>query len=83
MLHYLPDSACAYDNLAKAARQLGKMIEHPNQSKHNPCARADETPRTFSAAQANSHPTCLFYRILGLAVPDDVIFSPYRRHNII
>ena len=42
----LPDnSAWAVGILAEVARQLGIMVEHPNQSQPNPSARPDETPR--------------------------------------
>ena len=33
-------------NLAEAAGQLGKMVEHPNQSQRNPGPRAVGTPRS-------------------------------------
>ena len=39
-------SAWAEGNLAEAALQLGKMVEHPNQSQPNPGLRADESPCT-------------------------------------
>ena len=44
MFHCLPNSAWADWNLAEAAVQLGKMVEHPNQSQPNPGLRADESP---------------------------------------
>ena len=43
-LHCLPDSAWADGNLAEAAGQLGKMVEHRNQSQPNPGLRAHGTP---------------------------------------
>ena len=36
MLHCLPYSAWADGILAEAARQLGKVVEHPNQRQPNP-----------------------------------------------
>ena len=36
VLHCLPDSAWADGNLAEAAGELGKMVEHRNQSQPNP-----------------------------------------------
>ena len=47
VLHCLPNSARADGNLAEAAGQGGKRAEHPNQSKPNPCPRADGTPCTI------------------------------------
>ena len=44
MFHCLPNSAWANGNLAEAARQLGKIVEHPTQSQPNPGLRADGTP---------------------------------------
>ena len=44
MLHCLPSFAWADGNLAEAAVQLDKMMEHPNQSQPNPGLRADESP---------------------------------------
>ena len=44
MFHCLPDSAWADGNLAEGAVQLGKMVEHPNQSQINPGAQVDVTP---------------------------------------
>ena len=44
MFHCLPNSAWADWNLAEVAVQLGKMVEHPNQSQPNPGLRADESP---------------------------------------
>ena len=46
MFHSLADSAWSGRNLAVAAGQLGKMVEHTNQSQHNPGPRADGTPCT-------------------------------------
>ena len=37
-------SAWANGNLAEAAVQLGKKVEHPNHSQPNPGLRADESP---------------------------------------
>ena len=39
-----PSSAWANGNLAEAAVQLGKKVEHPNHSQPNPGLRADESP---------------------------------------
>ena len=47
MFNCLPDSAWDNGNLAEAARQLGKMVEHLIQSQLNPGLRADGTPCTF------------------------------------
>ena len=44
MFHCLPNFAWADWNLAEVAGQLGKMVEHPNQSQPNPGLRADESP---------------------------------------
>ena len=44
MFHCLPNSAWADWNLAEVAVQLGKTVEHPNQSQLNPGPRADESP---------------------------------------
>ena len=44
MFHCLPNSVWADWNLAAVAVQLGKMVEHPNQSQPNPGLRADESP---------------------------------------
>ena len=46
MFHFLPSSAWADWNLAEVAVQLGKIVEHPNQSQPNPGLRADESPCT-------------------------------------
>ena len=43
MFHYLPDSSWADGNLAEAARQLGKLVEHRNKSQPNPCLRVELT----------------------------------------
>ena len=41
----VPNSAWANVGIvAEAARQLGNMVEHPNQSQQNPGLRADGTP---------------------------------------
>ena len=44
MFHCQSNSARADGNLAEAAGQLGKMMEHSNQSQPNPGAQADGTP---------------------------------------
>ena len=44
MFHCLPDSAWADGKLAEAAGQLGKMVEHPNQSQPNPGSPGDVSP---------------------------------------
>ena len=44
MFHCLPDSAWADGNLAEAAGQLGKLVEHRNQSQPNPGLRSLGTP---------------------------------------
>ena len=46
MLHYLLNSALAVGNLAEVARQVGNMVEHPNQSQPNPCPRPPVSPCT-------------------------------------
>ena len=43
----MPNSAWADGNSAEAAGQLGKKVEHPNQSQPNPGPRADGTPCTY------------------------------------
>ena len=43
MFHCLPNSAWADWNFAEVAVQLGKMLEHPNQSQPNPGLRAHES----------------------------------------
>ena len=53
MFHCLPDWAWAKGNLAKAARQVGKMGEHPNQSQPNPTQVSEQMnhpvlPRSLS-----------------------------------
>ena len=40
----LPNSAWADGNLAEAAGQMGKKVEHPNQSQPNPGPLPDESP---------------------------------------
>ena len=47
MFNCLPDSAWADGNLAEAAGQLGKMVEHPNQVQPNSGPQADGTPYTI------------------------------------
>ena len=42
------NSAWADGNLAEAAGQMGKMVEHPNQNQPNPGPQADGTPCTNS-----------------------------------
>ena len=49
VFHYLPDSAWADGNLAEAAGQLGKMVEHRNLSQPNPGLRSLGTPCSPSA----------------------------------
>ena len=44
MFHSLPNSALADGNLAELARQLGMMVEHPNQRQPNQGLRPDGTP---------------------------------------
>ena len=44
VFHPLPNSASADWDLAEVAVQLGKMVEHPNQSQPNPGLRAEESP---------------------------------------
>ena len=44
MFHCLPDSAWADGNLAEAAGQLGKMVEHRNHSPPNPGLGSLGTP---------------------------------------
>ena len=44
MFHCLPDSAWADGNLAEAAEQLVKMVEHRNQSQPNPGPQGHGTP---------------------------------------
>ena len=46
MFHCLPDSAWADGNLAEVAGQLGKMLEHRNQSQPNPGLSSLGTPCT-------------------------------------
>ena len=41
MFHCLPNSDRADGNLTEAARQIGKMVEHPNQIQPNPGPRED------------------------------------------
>ena len=53
MFHSLPDSDWADENLAEAARQLGKMVEQPNQSQPNPGLRADGTPCKMADTNLN------------------------------
>ena len=43
MFHCLPNYAWADGNVAEAAGQLGKMVEHPNPSQPKPGPRADGT----------------------------------------
>ena len=40
---YVPDSTWVHGSLSEVAGQLGKMMEHSNQSQLNPVARADGT----------------------------------------
>ena len=49
MFHCLPDSAWADGNLAEAAGQLGKMVEHKNQSQPNRGSPGDVSPCTLAA----------------------------------
>ena len=44
VFHCLPNSALADGNLAEVAGQMGKMVEHPNQSQPHPGYRPDESP---------------------------------------
>ena len=44
MFNCLPNSALADLNLAEAAGQLGKTVEHRNQSQHNPGLSSLGTP---------------------------------------
>ena len=44
MFHSLPDSAWADGNLTEEAGQLGKMVEHRNQSQPNPGLSSLGTP---------------------------------------
>ena len=44
MFHCLPDSTWADGNLSEAAGQLGKMVEHRNQSQPIPCLSSLGTP---------------------------------------
>ena len=60
MFHYLHDSAWADGNLTEAAGQLGKLVEHANQSQPNPGPRAVETPCSFSFPQVNESLYALF-----------------------
>ena len=50
----LPNFARIEGNLAEAVRQLGRMVEHPNQNQHHPRPRADGTP-----CIQNGFPTCM------------------------
>ena len=56
MFHCLPSSDWADGNWAEVAVQLGKMVEHPNQSQPNPGLRADESPCTIVSSLQVSHP---------------------------
>ena len=47
MFHFLPDSALADVNLAEAAGQLGKMVDHRNHSQPNPGLSSLGTPCTY------------------------------------
>ena len=52
MFHCLPNFSWADWNLAEVAVQLGKMVEHSNQSQPNPGLRADESPCTCTFIMA-------------------------------
>ena len=43
VFHCLPNSASADGNFAEAAGQMGKVLEHPNQSQPNPGPLPDES----------------------------------------
>ena len=56
VLHYLPDFDWADGNLAEAAGQLGKIVEHQNQSQATlaaPSAWSDKTPDLYATTQHN------------------------------
>ena len=64
MFHYLHDSTRADGNLAEVARQLGKMVEHPNQSQLNPAVH-DQMGHPAEERHLNKKPLFLSNLLSG------------------
>ena len=78
VFHCLPNSTCADWNLAEVVVQLGKKVEHPNQSQPNPGLRADESPCTqiksskmgiFDMSQFQNRISKLKQKIVSIELP--------------
>jgi len=82
MFQCLPSSAW---NLTEAAVELGKMVEHPNQSQPNPGLLADESPCNVYLTNI-FNPHCIYWEVLQDFTPEmkafNGLFERYHTENI-